>query len=129
MKKFYERFSYVIPCLSSGFTDDKKPTFKVLPSISLLDSLEVQNIPLSKTFCNVSEVYNDGVVHLYEVVNFILLKVFSPNQFHFDSLSVDLLHMPFGFDYFDFRLFPHDSGNRFDIIITPVSFVDDLPND
>lgn len=131
MKIFHERFSYVIPCLSSGFNDEKKPLYKVLPTISLLNTLDVFNLPLNKTSCDVSEVYNEGVVHLYEVVNFILLEVFPTNQYHFDSLSIDLLHSPFGFDNFEYRLFPHDSGQRFDIIITPVSFVDDvnLPED
>lgn len=131
MKTFHERFSYVIPCLYSGLNDDKKPIYKVLPTISLLNTSEVFNLPLSKIFCDVSEVYNEGVVHLYEVIHFILLEVFSSNQYNFDSLTYDLLHMPFGFGNFEYRLFPRDSGKSFDIIITPVSYVDDnsLDND
>lgn len=129
MKSFYERFSYVIPCISIGLDDKKNHKYKVLPTISLFDSLNVRNLPLCKSSANSSMVYNDGVLHLYEVVNFILLRIYSPNQYTFDSLALDLLHMPFGFENFDYRLLPHESGNRFDIIVTPVSIVEDIPED
>lgn len=126
MKKYLENFSYVIPLYSSYEPQSSKLKYHVIPSLSMRDTDKVKLLPVPSFIMSTKNIARTGSLTLFEVLNAVLVDTFTgSHDFTYGHLVQTLLNFSYPFDNLEFRFITHDDIRQFDVIITPLTYVDD----